>query len=41
MFLYTHNEVSDKTTDVQADLSVCWVHMSESTFSHVVTQLHL
>ena len=26
-------------TDVQADLSLCWGYMSESTFTHIVAHL--
>ena len=25
--------------DAQTDLSICWVHMSEGTFSHVAAHL--
>ena len=27
--------------DVQADLSLCWVHMSEGAFSHIVVHIIL
>ena len=28
-------------TDAQADLSLCWAHMSEGTFSHIAAQMSL
>ena len=36
-FLHAENEDRSDCADVQADLSLCWAHMSESTFSYVAT----
>ena len=36
---HCHEDKQDRSdcTDVQADLSFLWAHLSESTFSHFVT----
>ena len=30
----------DSDQPVQADMSLCWAHISEGTFSHVVAYIH-
>ena len=41
MFLHADSKDSDQTgqMDAQADLSLCWAHMSFCWFCHVVTQI--
>ena len=36
---FVDNEDWSDCLDVQADLSLSWVHMSEGTFSHVAAQI--
>ena len=38
-FLHADNEDWSDCADAQADLSLHWAHMSDSTFSHVTAQM--
>ena len=40
-FLHADNKDYSDCTNVQADLSLCWVYMSKGTFSHVAAQFKL
>ena len=39
--IHSDNKESDQTVDAQADLSLCWAHVSESTFSHDAAYIFL